>query len=317
MSARKRLIAGAAFFMGAALIAGAIWIYADMQRQLDDATPEPSPVTMTKPYPNGFPMVDWEFWESINPDIIGWVTIPETSIDLPIVQGPAEDPDYYLSHDIYKNPNANGCPYLDAECAEMGLLSRNCVIFAHHSSNGAMFSDLAKYSDLEFANEHPRILLQTPEWRATLMPRMVDVVNASKEPKQVIFEDDAEFDSWWQEKRSDVTLDIDAAETPARAYSFVTCSYNTWKNERTIVYASKRGWTVWPEANPSGGQRSCRMKRGSHAAMSTGFVSVQDLEDVFMRIWKDLLLRVWLALSAMPSKSASHISSSSTIRSSM
>ena len=39
------------------------------------------------------------------------------------------------------------------------------------------------------------------------------------------------------------------------------------------------------------------MKRGSHAAMSTGFVSVQDLEDVFMRIWKDLLLRVWLALS--------------------
>lgn len=250
MSARKRLIAGAAFLMGAALIAGAIWIYADMQRQLDDATPEPSPVTMTKPYPNGFPMVDWEFWESINPDIIGWVTIPETSIDLPIVQGPAEDPDYYLSHDIYKNPNANGCPYLDAECAEMGLLSRNCVIFAHHSSNGAMFSDLAKYSDLEFANEHPRILLQTPEWRATLMPRMVDVVNASKEPKQVIFEDDAEFDSWWQEKRSDVTLDIDAAETPARAYSFVTCSYNTWKNERTIVYASKRGWTVWPEANP-------------------------------------------------------------------
>lgn len=249
MAVKTRVMAGAALILGAALIAGAIFIASEMQRQLDDATPDPSPPGETVPSSDGFPVVDWEYWRSVNPDIIGWVTIPDTPIDLPIVQGPADDPDYYLSHDIYQVPNANGCPYLDADCAEMGLLSRNCVIFAHHSSNGAMFSDLANYSDPDFANEHSRILLQTPDWKATLTPRMVDVVNASKEPKQVIFEGDAEFESWWQEKRADVALDIDSAETPARVYSFVTCSYNSYKNERTIVYASKKGWSMVSRAD--------------------------------------------------------------------
>lgn len=239
MSARRGKAAGAcAIIIGIALVANVVVNLWNMHEELESAMPEPSPSADFQTYPDGFPIVDWSYWEEVNPAVIGWVTIPGTNIDLPIAHAPADDPDFYLSHDVYGNRNANGCPYLDAECAELGLLSRNSVIFAHHSSNGAMFSELANYSDARFAAEHPRILLQTPDWKATLTPRIVSIVNASKEPKQVIFQDEAEYAEWWSDKRARATLDLDSEDVPVRTYSFVTCSYTTWGNERTVVYAA-------------------------------------------------------------------------------
>lgn len=240
-STRRRVLGVVALALCcvATVSAGALFLHIEGQR--DAAMPDPSPNGTWQPHPDGFPMVDWDYWAQANPDIIGWVTIPGTSIDLPIAQGPADDPDYYLSHDAYGNYNPYGCPYLDAECAEMGLLSRNSVIFAHHASDCSMFSEIASFSDPAFASEHGVILLQTPEWKATLTPRMVSVVDASKEPKQTSFASDAEYGAWWQEKRSAAALDIDAAEMPVRTYSFVTCSYSTWRNERTVVYAARKG----------------------------------------------------------------------------
>ena len=57
---------------------------------------------------NGFPIVDWAFWQGVNADVIGWITIPGTPVDYPIVQAPADDPDYYLKHDVYGQYNYMG-----------------------------------------------------------------------------------------------------------------------------------------------------------------------------------------------------------------
>lgn len=237
-SHKSKAIGVVAILVGVALVVVVVTTLWRMHEEVENAMPEPSPNADFQAYPDGFPVVDWGYWQEVNPAVIGWVTIPGTNIDLPIVQGPQDDPDHYLSHDVYGNRNSNGCPYLDAECAELGLLSRNSVIFAHHSSNGAMFSELANYSGATFAAEHPEILLQTPDWKATLTPRMVSIVNASREPKQVAFQDDAEYAEWWADKRARATLDLDSEDAPMRTYSFVTCSYTTWSNERTVVYAA-------------------------------------------------------------------------------
>ena len=34
---------------------------------------------------DGFPAVDWDYWQDINPDVIGWVTIPGTTVDLSLI----------------------------------------------------------------------------------------------------------------------------------------------------------------------------------------------------------------------------------------
>lgn len=48
--------------------------------------------------PYGFPEVDWDYWKSVNPDVIGWVTVPGTNIDSPIVQAHSDAPECHPHH---------------------------------------------------------------------------------------------------------------------------------------------------------------------------------------------------------------------------
>lgn len=49
---------------------------------------------------DGEQIIDWQTLQQQNSDIIAWITIPDTNIDYPIVQG--YDNAYYLQHDIFK-----------------------------------------------------------------------------------------------------------------------------------------------------------------------------------------------------------------------
>lgn len=187
---------------------------------------------------DGFPVVDWDYWLSVNPDIIGWVTVPGTNISQPIVQASSDDPTYYLKHDVYGNYNIYGCPYLDADCAEDGLDSLNAVIFGHHISDGSMFATFASYSSQSFAEEHQIILLQTPDSKRILQVNFSRVINASKIMKQVSFEDDAAYQAWYLSELEEAAVVVDHSSVPTANTTFVTCSYNRFSNERTLVYAS-------------------------------------------------------------------------------
>lgn len=53
--------------------------------------------------------------QSKNEDTVGWITVPGTVIDYPVMQTP-DDPEYYLHHDFEKNSDIHGTPFLDAGC---------------------------------------------------------------------------------------------------------------------------------------------------------------------------------------------------------
>ena len=56
-------------------------------------------------------------------DTIGWISIPGTEIDYPVMYTP-EDPDFYLNHGFDREPSAGGMIYLDAgdDCLYVYLL---------------------------------------------------------------------------------------------------------------------------------------------------------------------------------------------------
>lgn len=192
---------------------------------------------------DGFPVVDWDYWQSVNPDVIGWITIPGTEVDSPIVQAPEDDPEYYLHHDIYQNYNPHGAIYLDADCTD-GLLSRNAVIMGHHFGYdvvAAPFGIVASYTDSIFAEEHATILIQTPEWKRTYEVRFAQIVNGREPNKYTTFADDEDFLSWYDSSRGGAAMVLDDETEPASVISLVTCSYNIWKdNERTILVTSEK-----------------------------------------------------------------------------
>lgn len=78
----------------------------------------------------------------INSDTIGWLKVPNTKIDYPVVQ--SKDNDYYLNHSFYKKTNSLGWIYADYRNS-FGVLSDNTIIYGHNAVNlGLMFGTLDK-----------------------------------------------------------------------------------------------------------------------------------------------------------------------------
>lgn len=180
--------------------------------------------------------------------------IPGTPVDYPIVQAPADDPTYYLKHDVYRKPNYMGCPYLDADCVEGGLFgSTNAVVFGHNLGFGdtSMFNAVASYTDASFAREHRRVLLQTPDERREFEVQAADCIGGWEAQKRTRFESEADFSQWYADRlvESDMRLTDEAVASPI--VTLCTCSYNRWAdNERTVVYAAPIGAEKSASENP-------------------------------------------------------------------
>ncbi len=76
---------------------------------------------------------------SINEDYQAWLTLYETNVDYPVMQG--ADDLYYASHDIYGETSLTGSIYLDADNTP-DLSDAYNLIYGHHMANGAMFGGL-------------------------------------------------------------------------------------------------------------------------------------------------------------------------------
>lgn len=190
-----------------------------------------------------FPQIDWSYWQSVNKNIVGWLTVEGTKIDYPIVQAQKKDPTYYLHHNVFYDSDEEGCAFLDAECEDCGLLSKNSVIFGHNLIDGRGFAAFADYSDAEFAKRHQKIMLQTPNWQKTLNVMFVEITQGSAKTKSTSFENEGQFATWLTRRyeNSCVKLDnsIEQGTFPSRIWTFCTCSYNIYEDERTLVYAAE------------------------------------------------------------------------------
>ena len=87
----------------------------------------------------------------LNHDLVGWILIPNTLVDYPVVQ--TEDSEYYLDHDFYGNDNINGQIILDTLC-DPYTPSYNLVISGHHMKNESMFGGLTKYASKSYWSTH-------------------------------------------------------------------------------------------------------------------------------------------------------------------
>ena len=116
--------------------------------------PEAEPVNQT-----AWPVIEFEQLEKINPDVVGWIYIPGTGINYPVVQG--IDNDYYL-HRLFDGSYHNtGCIFMDADNSD-DLTDPHTIIYGHNMKDHTMFAELISYEKQEFYDAHPVVLLITP-----------------------------------------------------------------------------------------------------------------------------------------------------------
>lgn len=98
-----------------------------------------------------------------NKDTVGWISIPDTDINYPVVQSP-DRPDYYLNHTFEKKYNDRGAIYVREQC-DVFAPSDNITIYGHHMKTGykysTMFRDLDGYKRKSFWENHQYIYFDT------------------------------------------------------------------------------------------------------------------------------------------------------------
>lgn len=103
-------------------------------------------------------MAKYAYLYAINQDLVGWVKIPNSTIDMQVVQ--AGDNQTYLKTDFYGNYSRYGCPYMDYR-NDPKYLNQNTIIYGHHMSDGLVFADLKKYKTIDGFKESPIIEFDT------------------------------------------------------------------------------------------------------------------------------------------------------------
>ena len=126
----------------------------ELKATKEEATIENNDLREDKIY-NSKPML--EEYKSIyqeNKDFIGWLSIPGTAIDYPVMQKPGDN-EYYLNHDFDHNENINGALMLDK--ANDIEEDTNLIIHGHNMKSGEMFGSLDLFRDEEYLKERPII----------------------------------------------------------------------------------------------------------------------------------------------------------------
>ena len=130
--------------IGLYFLADTIWVY--MHSRAD--------VTMPYKPTDG----DMSILKELSEDCIGWITLDDTRIDYPIMQGRKNME--YLNKDPYGNYSLSGSIFLDSRNTS-DFSDDYSILYGHHVSGGYMFGALDEFEDPKYFDQHATGTLYT------------------------------------------------------------------------------------------------------------------------------------------------------------
>ena len=235
------------------LIAGsysvfALWdnerIYAaagDVQADMIKLKPE---IALTEEEDTG---ADFSELLKVNSDVCGWLTMDNTNVDYPVLQGANNFS--YINTDVYGNFSLAGSIFLDSR-NNRKFTDTFSLIYGHHMADSKMFGDLDLYKEEKFFRENTTGSLILPNKAYKLEVIACLLVPASEDN---IFEPTA-----WQnynisrlleftENNSlnlndEIFAELKTAKEPFQILALSTCSYE-YTDARTIVLTRMKPFT--------------------------------------------------------------------------
>lgn len=212
-------------------IALSYWQGRDANSSTAEAFPEPTDAQLLSLADLS---VDWDALLAVNPDTVGWVYIPGTVVNYPIVQ--TDNNELYLKTDFQGETNwfvSFGSIFLDASNAS-DFSDQNSVIYGHNMNDGAifggegsMFSAIASMDDPDAFNATRTVYVLTPQGNYRLRSFSLVHTQATDPIVQTSFATAADLEAYVQDKM-DRTVQQPEGVLPAAAdikqvFTFSTC----------------------------------------------------------------------------------------------
>lgn len=168
-----------------------------------------------------------------NTDYRGWITVENTDIDYPIVQG--TDNDFYLKHDFNKKESISGCVFMDY----LNEVDKddNIILYGHNMRNGSMFSKLQNFKENEFFYQNNKVIIKDEAGEHTYEVFSVYVLKPGDKLGKINYSSADEFNEYIKfiKNKSFYASDI-KVEKGDKILTLVTCTYEI-DDARTIVHA--------------------------------------------------------------------------------
>ncbi len=176
---------------------------------------------------------------AINKDIRAWVTVDNTNVDFPVVQG--EDNLSYINTDIYGNFALAGSIFLDSRNAP-DFSDAYSLLYGHHMANSGMFGDLDLFKDERFFEDNRTGILILPDRAYNLEIYACLLVKASEdnifEPEAVSGDMNTLYDFCTENAMfvREETMEAARNDPASKTLALSTCS-SEFTDARTIVLA--------------------------------------------------------------------------------
>lgn len=173
------------------------------------------------------PSVDFDELEAINPDVVGWIYVPGTPINYPVVQ--TTDNTTYLRKLFDGTPNGSGTVFMDCDDTAPGGIDQQTTLYGHHTQDGKMFRAIDYALDQDKFDQIDAVYYMTRDATYVCRPLMDCLVEDTfTDARIATFEDEGAFSSYLTTMRGmakAVAEDVDERQASAEnVLTLVTCS---------------------------------------------------------------------------------------------
>ncbi len=172
---------------------------------------------------------------ALNEDIIGWIEIPDTKINYPIVKG--DDDAYYLNHTFSGAVNSAGSIFLEV-LNRSDFTDLHTLIYGHNMKNGSMFGSLKEYKAPSYLVDHPRVYIDLEDGTHVYEIFSCYETSSNSDSYTIGFLPDEEYAAFLKKLKSRSAYDTGVEVTMEDSIiTLSTCSKSGTK--RFLVHAKK------------------------------------------------------------------------------
>lgn len=185
-----------------------------------------------------------KYVKNINSDVIGWLEIPNTMIDYPILQ--SNNNDYYLKYNYKREESKYGSIFLNYK-SDINDENSNLIIYGHNMGDNQMFNELLKYRDEEYFKKHKIIKISNEQKEynysiiAVFKSRVFyqDEEDVFRYYNYTYFNNEEEYNNYIKNVNQLQLYNTNvSAKYGEQLATLITCEYSQ-KNGRLVIIAKK------------------------------------------------------------------------------
>lgn len=174
-----------------------------------------------------------------NSDLLGWISVPDTKIDYPVVH--TVDNEYYLNHSFDRTYLRAGAIFADYRNSKDLSKNRNTVIYGHNMMSGAMFSCISDFFNRNYFNANRYIYIYTEAGIYVYKTFSIRKIKVNQDVSYITtyFATDSDYVEFLNKQKKASAVKVDDIELGAdsKIITLSTCTNAHDDNERYSLQA--------------------------------------------------------------------------------